>query len=200
MPVTKERFEQGLTYQQYKAALTRNLDRFEENERGAVLDPAAIAAFRALPRAVNVLVLSEDWCGDCVNNVPVLARIAEASGTLRVRFFKRDEHKDLMQRYLKDGKFESIPVFVFFDEAMREIGHWIERPASVDELRGRRRREIYASDPAFGSPDAPAADLPEDVRARLTAAIQAMREETRPFANAEVIRELRELVTAGARA
>jgi hypothetical protein len=37
--------------------------------------------------------------------------------------------------------------------------------------------------------------LPEDVRARLQAELQKMREETVPFANAEVQRELRELVS-----
>jgi len=33
MAVTRERFEQGLTYDQFKAHMTRNQERFEENER-----------------------------------------------------------------------------------------------------------------------------------------------------------------------
>jgi hypothetical protein len=87
-------------------------------------------------------------------------------------------------------------VFAFFDQGFRELGHWIERPASVTDLRARRRKEIFASDLAFGSPDSPVDQLPEDVRTRLQAELQKMRDETAPFANAEVQREVRELVAA----
>ena len=67
-----------------------------------------------------------------------------------------------MQGYLNKGQFKSIPVFVFFDDAFRELGHWIERPASVTEVRAKRRKEIFAAHPEFGSPDAPVDQLAED--------------------------------------
>jgi len=86
-------------------------------------------------------------------------------------------------------------VFVFFDESFRELGHWIERPASVTELRAERRRGIFAAHPEFGAPDAPVDQLPEDVRGRLQAELQKMRDDTASFANAEVVREIRDLVT-----
>ncbi len=143
-----------------------------------------------------MVVLAEDWCGDVIANLPVLGTLAKAVGTLDVRIFYRDQNLDLINRWLNQGKYQSIPVFAFFDESFRELGHWIERPASVTELRARKRKEIFASDPAFGSPDAPVDQLPEDVRTRLQAELQKMREETTDFANAEVQRELRELVAA----
>lgn len=195
MTIDRARFESGLTYDAYKAQMTRNRDRFEENERRVQLDAAELAAFRALPRPLHVLVLAEDWCGDVIANLPVLGRIAQETGTLDIRVFLRDQNDDLMQRYLNQGKFKSIPVFVFFDQDFRELGHWIERPASVTELRAKRRGEVFASDPGFGSPDSPVDQLPEDVRVRLQAALQKMRDEMTPFANGEVVRELKELVT-----
>ena len=195
MSLDRERFEQGLTYDGYKAQMTRNRDRIEENERRVELRPDDVAAFRELPRKLNVFVLAEDWCGDVLANLPVLARVAQASGKLDLRIFLRDQNDDIMQRYLNRGQFKSIPVFAFFDENFREIGHWIERPASVTELRAKRRREIFEQHPEFGSPDAPVDQLPEETRARLQAEIQRMRDETAPFANAEVVRELRDLVT-----
>ncbi|HZW33201.1 MAG TPA: thioredoxin family protein, partial [Isosphaeraceae bacterium] len=141
-----------------------------------------------------VLVLAEDWCGDVIANLPILGKLAEASGKLNLRIFLRDQNLDLMDQYLNQGKFRSIPVFVFFDDDFNEIGRFIERPASVTELRARKRLEIYARHPEFGSPDAPVDQLPEDVRQRLQAELAAMREETTPFANAEVVRELRAIV------
>lgn len=193
--VTRERLESGLTYEQYKGAMTRNRERFDASESRVRLDPETLRVFRALRRPLHVLVLAEDWCGDVIANLPVLGVIARETGSLDVRIFYRDQHPDLAARWLNQGKYQSIPVFVFFDEDMRELAHWIERPAAVTELRAAKRREIYAANPEFGAPDAPVDQLAEDVRARLQAEIAQMRDDTTPFANAEVQRELRELVS-----
>jgi hypothetical protein len=198
MMVTRERFEQGMTYDEYKLQMTRNRERLEANERRLVIDPSDLAAFQRLPRPLHVLVLAEDWCGDVIANLPILGRLAADSGKLDLRIFLRDQNPDLMDQYLNRGVYRSIPVFAFFDQDFNEVGRFIERPDSVTELRAARRREIYASNPEFGSPDAPIDQLPEEVRARLQAAIAAMREETAPFANAEVIRELRAIVERAA--
>ncbi|HVD31641.1 MAG TPA: thioredoxin family protein [Methylomirabilota bacterium] len=195
MTIDRARFDQGLTYDAYKDQMTRNRDRLEENERRVDLSKEDIAAFRALPRAVKVVVLAEDWCGDVIANLPVLGRLAKDSGKLDVRIFLRDQNDDIMQRYLNKGQFKSIPVFVFFDDGFRELGHWIERPASVTEVRAKRRKDIFAAHPEFGSPDAPVDQLAEDVRVRLQADLAKMRDETAKFANAEVVRELREIAT-----
>jgi thiol-disulfide isomerase/thioredoxin len=195
MTIDRARFDQGLTYDAYKEQMTRNRDRLEENEQRVDLAKEDLAAFRALPRPVKVVVLAEDWCGDVLANLPVLGRLAKDSGKLDVRIFLRDQNDDIMQRYLNKGQFKSIPVFVFFDDAFRELGHWIERPASVTEIRAKRRKDIFAAHPEFGSPDAPVDQLAEDVRVRLQAELAKMRDETAKFANAEVVRELREIAT-----
>src|SRR5687767_1010461 len=193
MAVTKERFSQGMTYDEYKAQMTRNKEKFEENERTVQLAAADVEAIRKGPKT-NVLVLTEDWCGDALANVPILGRLATETGRFDLRVFLRDQHDDLMAQYM-NGEFKSIPVFAFFDDSFREIGRWIERPASVTERRKKRRAEVFASDPRFGSPDGAIDQLPEGVRADLMAALQKMRDEMRPFADAEVVREIREIVT-----
>lgn len=194
MPVTRERFDSGMTYDEYKAQMTRNRERFEANERGLQLSPDDLKAFRRLPRPLNVLVIAEDWCGDVIANTPIVGRIAAESGRLNLRVFLRDQDPDLMDLYLKDGSFRSIPVFAFFDDDFNQVGLFVERPDSVTALRARKRLEIFAQNPEFGSPDAPVDQLPEEVRVRLAQAIQAMRDETAAFANAEVVRELRAIV------
>lgn len=195
MTLHRARWEQGVTYDQFKAAMTRNQERFTQNESRVALDPETVRVFKALPRRLRVLVLAEDWCGDVVANLPVLGRLTREVPTLDVRVFYRDQNLDLMERWLNQGKYQSIPVFVIFDEDFRELGHWIERPASVTERRAQERKRIFAAHPEFGSPDAPVDQLPEDVRTRLQAELQKMREDMVPFANAEVQRELRELVS-----
>ena len=196
MAVTREQFEAGLTYDAYKAQMTRNQEQFEHNERDLDPRPEDLDAFRRLPRPLHVLALAEDWCADVIANLPILGRIAKDSGKLDVRVLLRDQSpgSQVMDQYLKDGQFRSIPTMIFLDDDFNELGVWIERPASVTRLREEKRKAIYAAHPEFGSPETPVATLPEDVRGQLQAEIQKMRAETAPFANAEVVRELREIV------
>ncbi|HEV8655658.1 MAG TPA: thioredoxin family protein [Candidatus Limnocylindria bacterium] len=195
MTLDRARWDKGITYDAFKGAMTRNQERFAQNESRVTLDPETVRQFRSLPEGVRILVLAEDWCGDVVANLPVLGRLAQEVPTLDVRVFLRDQNLDLMERWLNQGKYQSIPVFVFLDRDFRELGHWIERPASVTERRAQERRKIFAAHPEFGSPEAPVDQLPEDVRTRLQAELQKMRDDMVPFANAEVQRELRELVS-----
>ena len=195
MTVDQARWDKGITYDEFKSAMTRNQERFAENESRVALDPETLRTFKSLPKPLRVLVLAEDWCGDVVANLPILGRLANEVPTLDARIFYRDQNLDLMERWLNQGKYQSIPVFVFFDENFRELGHWIERPASVTERRAAERKKIFAAHPEFGSPDAPVDQLPEDVRTRLQAELQKMREGMVSFANGEVQRELRELVS-----
>ncbi len=196
MPVTRERFEQGFTYEDYKARMTRNLDRLESNEATVELSREDVAFFAQLPEPLNVLVLAEDWCGDVIANLPVLARLAAESGKLKLRIFPRDEHLDIMDQYLKDGQFRAIPVFVFFDGEFNELGHWIERPAIIAEQMARLRADIFAREPALAgfSPQTSMAELPEEGRMRVAEAFGAFRAKNRAFSDREVVREIRAIL------
>lgn len=194
MAVSRERFEKGMTYDEYKAQMTRNQERFAANERQVALDPADLAAFKNLPRPVDVLVLAEDWCGDVIDNLPILGRIAAESGTLNLRVFLRDKHPDLMDQYLNNGQFRSIPAFVFFDEHFDELGRFIERPESVTARRADLRRSVYAQHPEFGSLETPISQLPEDARMQLMEAMAPLREASKAADNQDMVRALRAIV------
>lgn len=199
MAVTRERFEQGMTYAEYKAQMTRNQERFAANESTLELGADDLEFFKSLPQLLHVLVLAEDWCGDVVNNLPLLGRLAEASGKLNLRVFLRDQNLDIMDQYLKDGQHRSIPVFAFFDEDFRALGHFIERPAAVSLKQAEALTKLYAEAPelqgiAQGSSPA---QMPEAARNRMMQFFGAFRAEHRAESDAEVVRELRELVATG---
>jgi thioredoxin family protein len=197
MAVTREQFESGLTYDAYKAQMTRNREQVEQNEKDLQLKPEDVDKLRNLPQRVNVMALAEDWCGDVVANLPILGKLGqESNGKLNVRIHLRDQQpgETIMNQYLNKGQFKSIPTFVFLDENFKELGVWIERPDSVTKLREEKRLALYAQHPEWGDPNKAIAELPEEVRTQVQQATSAMRNETKPFANAEVVRELRELV------
>lgn len=97
---------------------------------------------------IKLLAIAEDWCGDASNTLPVLARLAEQAPGLELRLIKRDEHPELMDRYLTNGS-RSIPIVIALDEDFQELGHWGPRPRALqswvmDQLgRGRPKGEIY---------------------------------------------------------
>src|SRR5438034_8191434 len=192
--IDRARFATGLTYDGFKDQMTRNRDRVEANEARVTFEADDLDAFRSLNGPIHVLALAEDWCGDVIANLPVLGKLAEQSGTLDLRIFLRDQNKDLMLKYLNQGKYESIPVFAFFDDAFNELGVFTERPAIVTERRAEQRKQIHAEHPEFGPYGAPADALAEDVRAALTAEVMRRREGDVAWANREVVRELRQIV------
>ena len=144
--VTPERFHQGYTWEGYLESMKVNKDRFlkfYEEFQVQPEDAAFLKRFNAAKGPVRMLVLTEDWCGDCVRGVPVAVRIAEAAG-MELSILARDQHMDIMNAYLWRHEFACIPVFVFFDKDWKELGHWIERPASGYSFAAEVREELAA--------------------------------------------------------
>ncbi len=150
--VTPERFASGMTYDEYMNRITRNRDQFQANYDGTPLTEEDVRRFKEIVARPNgpakVLALAEDWCPDVFRGLPVMARIAEAAG-MELRIFPRDENLDIMNEFLKDGQFQSIPTFVFYTMDHRYLCHWIERPQKANEemhllrklYEGRTREE-----------------------------------------------------------
>jgi hypothetical protein len=194
MAVTRERLDQGMTYEQFVAGMTKNQERLHQSEQATALDRADVDFFRALPAPLDVLVLAEDWCGDVISNLPVLAKLAAESGKLRPRIFLRDQNDDLMSQYLKDGQFKSIPVFVLFDTQLNELGRFIERPAAFNQLRAERRQALYAAHPEVGDPSTPIDSLTDEQRQARQALLAQLESDLVPDRVRMVVRDLRAML------
>ena len=128
--VTKERFERGLTLQQYVDHMSVNRERFVDALDEVTISPADVQILERVGRTRRVLVISEDWCGTCLAHVPFVAKLVEGRADIELRLFPRDANLDLMDQYLKQGRYRSIPVFAFFDEHMNELARFLEtRPS-----------------------------------------------------------------------
>ncbi|HEU0052219.1 MAG TPA: thioredoxin family protein, partial [Longimicrobium sp.] len=106
--------------------------------RAAVPIWAPEAAARA-GGAWKLLVISEDWCGDAFNTVPVIAKVAEALPNFELRVVKRDENLELMDEYLTNGS-RSIPLVVVLRDDFTPAGRWGPRPAELQEFVLREKR------------------------------------------------------------
>jgi len=132
--VTPQRFEQGFKHGDYMAQIKVNKARFEGFYNDFKVRPEDARAIQTLARKPNgpakMLVLGEDWCGDVVRGLPTLARLAEAT-RLDMRIFPRDQHLDIMNEFLNKGRYQSIPVAVFYTKDHRYLCHWIEKPEAA---------------------------------------------------------------------
>ncbi|MFB0925451.1 MAG: thioredoxin family protein [Vicingaceae bacterium] len=78
------------------------------------------------------IVLTESWCGDAAQNIPVFTKIAEANPNINLRILLRDENPELMDQYLTNGG-KSIPKLICVDENFNELGTWGPRPKFLQD-------------------------------------------------------------------
>lgn len=78
------------------------------------------------------VVLTETWCGDAAHNIPVMLKLAELNGTIRLRFLFRDENLEIMNAYLTNGT-RSIPKLIALNRNLNELFNWGPRPHVIQE-------------------------------------------------------------------
>ncbi|HQR17607.1 MAG TPA: thioredoxin family protein [Gemmatimonadales bacterium] len=119
----------ALPYHDFVAASTEHRGLWEGIHRIARVPEWAVRMdLSATPR--KLLVIAEDWCGDASNTIPILARLVEEVPGLELRVLRRDEHPEVMDRYLTDGA-RAIPIVIALDSEFREVGHWGPRPKEL---------------------------------------------------------------------
>jgi len=143
--VTRERFEQGMTFQQYLDQMGTNKETFTKFLSEIKIRPEDKEALAKLGKKLKLMVITEDWCGDALYNVPVLAKLVEGNPNIETRVFLRDKNADLMDQYLNQGMYRSIPVFAFFDENMNEVARLLERPSKITDQLEKKMLEVRRS-------------------------------------------------------
>jgi hypothetical protein len=129
-PDLRARYEAAPTFEAYVAAAVENAGLWRDAARLARVADETVARAAAVPGRWHLLVLSEDWCGDAVNTVPYVARLAELAPNLDLRVLGRDANLDVMDAHLT-GTSRAIPIVVAYDDAFVERGWWGPRPTAL---------------------------------------------------------------------
>jgi hypothetical protein len=127
----REHWEKASTFESFLETATNRQLWQDLYERARIPEDVAQRA-RALRHPWQLLVLSEDWCGDAVNTVPLVARLAATTPGLDLRMLARDENPDLMDAHLT-GTSCSIPVVMALDCDFVEHGWWGPRPTELQQ-------------------------------------------------------------------
>jgi hypothetical protein len=130
--VDEHRYERALTFERYLEGVEKNRELWRAVHERVELPAELVEAARAAGGGWHLLALSEDWCGDAVNTLPVVARLAAEVGW-DLRVLSRDANPDLMDAHLTNGRSRSIPVVIVYDALFREVGWWGPRPGEIQE-------------------------------------------------------------------
>lgn len=76
----RTRYEEAGTFPEYLESVEKNRDLWHTVYERARVPDDVLEEARRIPGPFHLLALSEDWCGDAVNTLPVVARLAEAAG------------------------------------------------------------------------------------------------------------------------
>jgi len=82
---------------------------------------------------LNILVITEAWCGDAAHNIPFIATLEKLNPNFKIRLILRDEHQDIIDAYLTKGG-RSIPKIIAFNHDNEELFTWGPRPEPAQKL------------------------------------------------------------------
>ena len=152
MPISKERFDSGMSTQEYIEQIKVNKDPFVEIYN-AVQIPAGSAEWaNGLGSPINLAVFTADWCGDAVSTTPVILRFADSSAKVNLQVFNRDDDVPLSDTFLPEHRAGTVPIFVVLDDQMNEVARFIETASGlvpqIDAMDDAINRETEALDEA----------------------------------------------------
>jgi hypothetical protein len=79
------------------------------------------------------LVLTEGWCGDAAQNLPVINKMAELNENIQLKLVLREDNLELMDLFLTNGG-RSIPKLIALDKNNKLLNTWGPRPTVAAEM------------------------------------------------------------------
>jgi hypothetical protein len=167
--ITRNIIENAYTYQEYRDLIDRLLKEGKttgENHSESMIHYTKMSVHRMkrldkhlelsselknrlhnLERHLTWLVITEAWCGDAGQAIPVIQKMADESVNIQIRYILRNEHLELMDRFLTDGRSRSVPKLICLDSRTLDIlGTWGPRPEEAQQLfKDLRSRDDVSS-------------------------------------------------------
>lgn len=114
---------------------TLNWARTQRLHKTILIDPELKKAAERIEHNYTWLLLTEPWCGDSAQILPVITEIAKLNATkIKLNILLRDQNAELMNKFLTDGA-KAIPKLIIIDETeIKLVKVWGPRPAPAQEL------------------------------------------------------------------
>jgi thiol-disulfide isomerase/thioredoxin len=119
-----------MSMQAFIESMSQHKKVMSERYNRVCMSPGECEEFTRLEKTILMAVMTEEWCPDCLMNLPILARIADAAPRMELRIFIRKDWPELRAYYTTLNN-HSIPVATFMDEHFNVLSHWVERPQAA---------------------------------------------------------------------
>ncbi|RTE54479.1 thioredoxin family protein [Arenibacter aquaticus] len=111
-----------------------NERRMKRLDKTIKVDADTETKIKDFDKKVTWLVLTESWCGDAAQTIPVMNKLAVLNDHISLKLLLRDENVELMQRFLSNGA-KAIPKLIAVDGDTTEvIGEWGSRPTAAAKM------------------------------------------------------------------
>ena len=110
-----------------------NDKRMKRLDKTIKISEDTIAKVKDVKEPQTWLVLTEGWCGDAAQNLPVINKIAEENSKIKLKVVLRDENIELMDQFLTNGG-RSIPKLIALDKNNEVIDTWGPRPVIAAKM------------------------------------------------------------------
>lgn len=151
------RYQAAASFEEFLDVATTHAELWRAMAARAQVPDTVVRDIESIGGRWHLLVLVEDWCGDAINTLPVLAALANCAANIDLRILPRETNPDLMDTHLT-GVSRSIPVVMLLDANYVERAWWGPRPSPLQgwviqadraltkEDRYREMRRWYARD------------------------------------------------------
>lgn len=111
-----------------------NNQRMKRLDKQTRLSEETLIKTQSIQKDFTWLVLTESWCGDAAQTLPVINKFAEANEKIDLKVVLRDENEDLMNQFLTNGS-KSIPkLIVVENESKKVVGSWGPRSEKAAKM------------------------------------------------------------------
>ena len=131
--------DNNLEFKPYYELNKKRMERIVNTYR---VQEAQMKEFKELNYSGKLLIITEGWCGDAAQSLPVIYRFFGEN--MEIKIVYRDQNEDLMNQYLTNGS-KSIPIVLILNEHMEVVAHWGPRPEFGNELfhKHKKNEEAY---------------------------------------------------------
>lgn len=110
-----------------------NDKRMNRLDKTSKLSEETISSIKRVQAPQTWIVLTESWCGDAAQTLPVINKIAELNPNINLKIVLRDENEALMDQFLTNGG-RSIPKLIAVDKNNEVLKTWGPRPSTATKM------------------------------------------------------------------
>ena len=123
-------YEQSEALTNYSLLNDRRMKRLDKTIK---LSIETVQEIKTIKEPQTWLVITEGWCGDAAQNLPVINKIAALNENIDLKLVLRDEHLELMDLFLTNGG-RAIPKLIALDKDNNVLNTWGLRPTVATKM------------------------------------------------------------------